>query len=364
MSPDPASDEERRFRGPVLAALFVALATSVAGAAPSDRPATFNEVADRSFVMQVFDRLGGTALALLIAAGVVVALLVWRVVVMVRRERPAPVPPKRRSPGAEGDATIERPTITATTDWGYDQNKRAALARSPVAMPNSDVDLPSLEHAVTQWTMSDVVKGGSVVAPPADALGQMSGRIASPYRTTFNPYFRTEERVHGVEVVEVADALLQAELLVQLGDPKQAMTLLSRHIRETEKPGPAVWLMLLGLYQSTGREAQYNALCAGFRTLFNAEVPPWASSPDAMARDLESYVQVIGKVQATWSGPQARATVDAMLNDDRGGSRQGFSLVAYRELLFLSEILATLDAIAQEEAERLGIGRKLGMLPA
>ena len=314
---------------------------------------------NRSAFLQLVERMGGTAVLLVIVAIVVFVLLVWRVTAMVRRERPAPVPTRRRGQRDDGN-TIDRPSIQRTTDWGFDQNKRSAAARSPVTIGSTKVDLPSLDHAVTQWSTTDVNNANNAGVQPMDALGQSPVPTQSPYRTSFNPYFKREQPANRIEVVEVADALMQAELLIQLGDPKQAMTLLSHHIRETEKPGPAAWLMLLNLYQSTGREAQYNALASGFRTLFNAEVPPWATSPDALARDIESYPQVMMRLQTSWSGPQARATVDSLLNDDRGGSRQGFSLTAYRELLFLSETIEMIETLEREEAERKGIQRKLG----
>ena len=139
------------------------------------------------------------------------------------------------------------------------------------------------------------------------------------------------------------------------------MSLLARHIRETEKPGPEVWLMLLGLYQSTGREAQYNALTDGFRTLFNAAVPPWATSPDVAARDLESYPQVMKRLRETWPRRECRTFLESLLTDDRGGSRQGFTLAAYRELLFLVEILGALEHQAKETSDRTDIERKLGI---
>lgn len=330
--------------GTVVTTLAMATGAAVAQAAESDAGPGF---------LAVLKHLDAKTIGLIVAAILVLALLVWRIASMVRREAPMAMPARRAARSGE-----ERDSLDRNTDWGFDQNKRAALARSPVTITNSTVDLPSLEHAVTQWSITDVQRANDAGVQPEDSLGKSPAAANSLYKTSFNPYFRRESPA--MEVTEVADALLQAEMLVQLGDPKQAMTLLSQHIRETEKPGPAVWLMLLGLYQSTGREAQYNALAAGFTVLFNAEVPPWATSPDVLARDLESYETVIAKLQSTWGGPDARMTLEGLLNDDRGGSRQGFSLTAYRDLIFLGEIIDALEAIRVDEDERHGIRRKLG----
>ena len=69
---------------------------------------------------------------------------------------------------------------------------------------------------------------------------------------------------------------------------------------------------------------------------------------------------MITKVQSIWNGPQARPVLEGLLNDDRGGSRQGFSLAAYGELLFLVQILDALEAIDVDQTDREGIRRKLG----
>ncbi len=311
--------------------------------------------------LQVFDRLDTTGIALVLCAAIVLLLLVLRIWMMVRRERPVRVPAPRPRPVARGvdEPTIARATLQGPTDWGHDENKRAAPSRAPIAIESTTTELPSLDRAVTQWTMSEVERAAVASRAPVDAMGKPADLPPSPYRTAFNPYFRGDA-AGSIEVVEVADTLLQAELLVQLGDPKQAMTLLSNHIRETEKPGPAVWLMLLNLYQATGRKSQYEALSVGFSTLFNAAVPPWPARTEDAARDVESYPQVMLKLHTTWGTPAARPLIESLLNDDRGGSRQGFTLTAYRDLLFLAEILDELDRMARDDEERVGIQRKLG----
>jgi hypothetical protein len=285
---------------------------------------------------------------------------------MVRGEKPVKVPEPRRRPNPtiramDDDVPLERATTHhGRSDWGQDQNKRSATARESVDVDTKAGALPSLDQAVTQWTASEVHNAAFASRQVGESMGKPRDMPASPYRTAFNPYYRGDTpNPAAMEVVEVADTLMQAELLVQLGDPKQAMTLLANHIRETERPGPAVWLMLLDLYQSTGRKQQYEALSSGFSTLFNAQVPPWATSKAVAARDLESYPQVMMKLHMSWDKATVRPLVESLLNDDRGGSRQGFSLAAYRDLLFLLEIVGELEKMSQEDSERDDIQRKL-----
>ena len=278
---------------------------------------------------QVFGRLDGRAIALIAAAAAIVVLLLFRIGAMVRGERrsarPIAVPPERKA-RSEG-APFEHSTLRTPTDWGHDQNNRSAQGRQTVKVTTTKIELPSLADAITQWTISDVQNAAEISKQPADGLGKPANPPQSPYQTAFNPYFRGEPPGSEIEVIEVADTLLQAELLVQLGDPKHAMTLLSNHIRTHERPGPAIWLMLLNLYQTTGRKSQYEALSKGFSTLFNAMVPEWSASPESVARDLESYPQVMAGSMPRGAGRERGPTSRAC---SRRSRRQPAGLFAHR----------------------------------
>jgi|GEM_PF-1392927 len=312
----------------------------------------------------VFKRLDTTGLLLIALSALFILWFVWRIVKMIGRDR-APRPSRSRKGRAPrvvvSPTTIapQRDSLSAATDWGFDENKRSAVSRrrglsedATRTSIDTSTRLPSLERPT-----------GSYGVQPEDALGRSPVATVSPYRTGTNPYYlRGDSLENQIDVEEVADVLTQADLLVQLGDPKEAMNLLSRHIRETEKPGPQVWLMLLDLYRTTGREAQYNALGDGFRALFNAQVPPWSTS-SAGDRTLEEYPQVLLKIQGLWPTPECRLYLEALLNDDRGGSRQGFSLTAYRDILFLVEGLEARRLLEGEDDDRADINRKLTVSP-
>lgn len=315
----------------------------------------------RMDLLGVVQRLDPAAMALIGVGVLIILVIVWRIVAMIRRERPAPRPPVRRAPKAptRGGDSLSRPTIQAPTDWGHDQNKRAADVRVDVSPLVANTRIPPAIDTSTQWPLQ-ARRNADASVNPIDALGGSPLVQPSPYRTGVNPYYlRSEPVEQAVEVEEVADVLTQAELLVQLGDPKEAMNVLSRHIRETEQPGPQVWLMLLDLYHATGRESQYKALAEGFEALFNAAVPPWPAGASEAERTLKDYPQVLKRTMADWPKPECRAYLEKLLNDDRGGSRQGFSLTAYRDILFLVDILHTRDLLDREDAEQASIERKL-----
>ena len=307
----------------------------------------------------VFRRLDTTGVLLIALSALFILWFIWRIVKMIGRDRaPPPARPRKGAPRVvlPPDTVMpQRDSLNTATDWGFDENKRSAVGRRKGMSENptmTSIDtstrLPSLERPT-----------GSYGVQPEDALGRSPIATVSPYRTGTNPYYlRGESLENQIDVEEVADVLTQADLLVQLGDPKEAMNLLSRHIRETEEPGPQVWLMLLDLYRTTGREAQYNALGDGFRALFNAQVPPWSAS-SVGDRTIEEYPQVMLKVQGLWPTAECRLYLEALLNDDRGGSRQGFSLTAYRDLLFLVDSLETRRVLEGEESDRADIDRKL-----
>ena len=317
-------------------------------AAPSGSPP--QSAGGATFGMEsLVARMDWTTLVVLIAATLVILLFAWYVWTLVRRERRAR--PKRavthtpRSRQTGRGHTVR----SGSADWDQAERKRGARdGKSDYA----DLDLPSITVATTHWPEIDRLKIPSQagwIAGTQSTLGANSGQTESVYRTGYNPFYRPDERI---EVEEVADVVTQAELLTHLGETKQAILLLSRHIREHEKPAPKAWLMLFELYVKTGRETHYKSLGDGFRVLFNAEVPPWSANPDALSKDLEQYPLVMEKVQQLWGIPTCRGFLDSLLHDDRGGSRQGFMFPAYVDILFLIETIDLLDVMKSDTLGR------------
>jgi len=144
------------------------------------------------------------------------------------------------------------------------------------------------------------------------------------------------------------DPVVLAETLTEMGAYEPAIVLLTRHIRETERPAPPAWLVLFDLYARTQRFRQYTALAEGFHALFNAAAPSWDALHTEQHKQLEDYPELIGKVQRLWGLPTCRAFLESLLYDDRGGVRQGFMINAYRDILLLIEVI---DGLAEMKAE-------------
>ena len=327
-------------------------ALAQAGAASADAPTPAQDAASFRFDA-ILSRMDATTLVVVFVAVLVMLLLAWRVWALVRRERGAKLSERGEARATPQTTTQRSGAPTTGGDWGHGERKRAARdGKSEFA----DLDLPSMTLTTAHWpevkNMETPSRAGWVAGRPPGAHAPHPDDTATIYRTGYNPFYRPEERI---EVEEVADVVTQAELLEHLGETKKAILLLSRHIREHEEPAPKAWLMLFELYVKTGRETHYKALAAGFRMLFNANVPPWADDSGDASKDLEHYPQVIGKVQELWGIPSCRAFLDSLLRDDRGGSRQGFMLAAYSDILFLIEIIDLLAAMKDENDERRSI---------
>lgn len=281
----------------------------------------------------------------------VVVFVSFLAIVLVREQRAAHG--RRPSSGQGTRATTTTRERRAGGAWEGADAARAARG----ARPRYDDELPALELGDTQWrelteraqTQSNLV--ANTISPGAPGV----------YKTGFNPFFRSADM--DIEVEEVADLVQQATLMCTLANYPEAISMLTRHIRETEKPAPKAWLMLFDLYAKTARMDQYANLAQGFRILFNAEVPSWNRQLAEASKPLEAYPQVMTKVQRLWGLPSCRAFLESLLYDDRGGNRQGFMLTAYSDIIFLLEVIDAQAGLNTDEEERRRIEQKLSVNP-
>ena len=240
---------------------------------------------------------------------------------------------------------------------------KGRAARDPTDNRATDDDLPPIT-VMTGATWADKDQGpavprqSSLIASAPNAAADES----NVYKTGYNPFFRQND-TDKIQVEEVADLVQQAELMVTLENYPAAISMLTRHIRDTEAPSPKAWLMLFDLYARTDREDQYTNLAKGFRIQFNADVPTWNAQKNEKPRHLEDYPRVMDRIIGAWTTKDIRALLNSLLFDDRGGSRQGFMLEAYADLILLLDMVDLLGTIEREIEERREIEMKLQSKP-
>ena len=162
-----------------------------------------------------------------------------------------------------------------------------------------------------------------------------------------NPLFQLRDTTRHVDVSELSQVTDEAQVYVDLGRSDQAIDILRDHIesQSSERDSPAAWLMIFDLYRRTNNRAGYDELAPKFRTHFNGRMPDWDNYGHELALDdgLEAFPHLVAVLQRDWGTPEARQFLEELLYDNRGGSRLGFSLAAYRDILLLLQVHEEFD---------------------
>lgn len=131
------------------------------------------------------------------------------------------------------------------------------------------------------------------------------------------------------------DTQQQVDFFLALGQYDKAIDILKNHINENDETSPLVYLDLLSVYHSAGRAAAFEELRLTFNQRFNANVPDFANYR-LNSRGLESYGNVIARIQRHWNTPKVINLIEESVFR-RPGERneEAFEPLAYRELLLL-----------------------------
>jgi hypothetical protein len=114
---------------------------------------------------------------------------------------------------------------------------------------------------------------------------------------------------------------------------------LRRQLDRDARPMPAVWVMLLDLCRTHGREQRFRELALEFHHRFNVRAPGWDRyPPDRGEPGLEAYPRLVKAITASWGTHECRRLLDRLLYDNRGGVRRGFTLNAYNDLIALRRV--------------------------
>lgn len=203
---------------------------------------------------------------------------------------------------------------------------------------------PTVDHQAFDVALASAVAASPAVAT-ADATSASSLVRAGmdPSDRLNHPIFGLEDTAPHLDVTELSQVTDEAQVYADLDHNDQAIELLRQHIdssQSNERSSPAPWLMIFDLYRRTNNRAGYDELAPQFRRHFNGRMPDWDNYGHELALDdgLEAFPHLVARIERDWGTPDARKFLEELLYDNRGGSRLGFSLAAYRDILLLLQI--------------------------
>ena len=127
-----------------------------------------------------------------------------------------------------------------------------------------------------------------------------------------------------------------SQLFLALHHVDLSIEVLRRHLAAERRPMPAVWVMLLDLCRTHGRESTFREIALEFHKRFNVAAPAWDTyPPDRSEPGLEAYPRIVKELTLTWGTHECRRLLDRLLYDNRQGGRRGFTLNAYNDLVAL-----------------------------
>ena len=115
-----------------------------------------------------------------------------------------------------------------------------------------------------------------------------------------------------------------SQLFLALHHVDLSIDVLRRHLQRESRPMPAVWLMLLDLCRTHGREQTFRELALEFHQRFNVARPAWDGFPPG--RDdpgLEAYPRLVKEITLAWGTHECRRLLERLLYDNRGAPAQG-----------------------------------------
>jgi len=245
-----------------------------------------------------------------------------------------------------------------TTQGGHiDQTSDSLLFPTTIQptdfMPTAS-GVPATGDIALQDRQRDAPSGATTVQMP---VARHTGLVAtnSPMRKlaleqgfdTVSPHF---DRVDMIKVEEISDVLQQAEFWMLLNDFARVIEILEPLSANETPDSPVPWLYLLDAYGETGNPVKYEALRTRFERQFNVCIAPWADRRAAEgARGLEDLPHLVEQICVRWGGVLAVQFLENLLVDKRDGTRAGFDLPVYRDLIMLIGIATELE---QAEAPR------------
>lgn len=173
--------------------------------------------------------------------------------------------------------------------------------------------------------------------PPAP-LPELRGLNTIDSINAFHP------RANPIKVEEISDVLQEAEFWMLLNDQPRVLEILEPFTEQEQPDSPVPWLYLLETYRKLKDQPKYEALRERFSKVFNIYASPWQLEPaEEPERGLEDFPHLIEQICALWPGPDCTRYLEYLLVDNRDGTRSGFEVSVYRDVMMLIGVMKELE---------------------
>lgn len=235
--------------------------------------------------------------------------------------------------------------------WRSEQAwRRSSQSLSGRSSRMGDTESGSMGLPVTGQTTLTSMR----VVPDVSGYGAVAWTDAPPPPQEVNPLATlplSARQQRELTAEELIDLEQQADFFLALGQEDAAIDLLMRHVRHSGGTSPMPYLKLLQIYRRRCDGEAYERIRERFNRRFNAQAPQWGSDP-AQGRALDSYADVVSRLESAWKVPaQALELLQALLFR-RDASVEQFELPAYEDLLFL---YALARELAEQQSRRDGV---------
>lgn len=250
--------------------------------------------------------------------------------------------------------------------WGY-KSELEATGDDASVFSESEEDTDN-EGSSLRYQSKVLPSGGKAIAGATGALVTASGEgdavdTQDDVEVEASDFSRLDDQLSAkaalessAKAEELFDVQQQADFFLALGQEEQAIEILENYISEKPHASALAYLDLFGIYHSLGKEEEFVGLRERFNSLFNAEVPEYENYR-MDSRGLETYENVIARIQSHWGTPKAVQLIEESVfrEPDVTDEDQAFDPLAYRELLLLYGIAAE---IAGTDSDLVRLGEK------
>jgi pilus assembly protein FimV len=222
-------------------------------------------------------------------------------------------------------------------DSATTQKNRKTGPPQPLAAPNlaEEPQTPAFAdpHRGEASVRQSLVDAAPVVHAKAFAPDRVNpAATAAPANTGR----QLTEPEHQPKADETSEMMKLVDAWMALNAPDKMPELLQPFNEVRQLASPLPWLCLLDVYRALGDQQKYETVLARIKALFNVKLAPWdAQSSRQPPKTLADFPHIIDEILGLWQSAGVVPYLKSLLRDDRNGTRHGFDLPVYRDILQL-----------------------------